>query len=111
MGRRSGKERRAILAYLEDGPNLVLMSMNGWADPDPAWFLNVQADPDVAIELPDGRREVHARVASADERPRLWAMWHGPWDDDLDAYAANLSHETPLIILEPRVGEQGQASI
>ena len=35
IGRRSGRERSAILGYFEDGPNLVTMAMNGWADPDP----------------------------------------------------------------------------
>jgi len=34
-GRRTGEERRAILAYLEDGSNLVLVAMNGWVDPEP----------------------------------------------------------------------------
>ncbi len=35
IGRRSGRERRAILGYYEDGPNLVTMAMNGWGDPEP----------------------------------------------------------------------------
>jgi hypothetical protein len=43
IGRRSGKERTAILGYFEDGPDLVTMAMNGWADPEPAWWLNLQA--------------------------------------------------------------------
>ena len=45
VGRRSGKEREAILGYVEDGPNLVTMAMNGWADPEPAWWLNLQDVP------------------------------------------------------------------
>jgi hypothetical protein len=36
-GRRTGQERRVIFGYFEDGPNLVTMAMNGWADDDPAW--------------------------------------------------------------------------
>jgi hypothetical protein len=36
LGRRSGDERKAIVAYFEDGPDLVTMAMNGWADPEPA---------------------------------------------------------------------------
>jgi len=42
VGRRTGEERTAILGYFEDGPNLVTMAMNGWADPEPAWWLNLQ---------------------------------------------------------------------
>jgi hypothetical protein len=37
LGRRSGQPRVAILGYYEDGPNLVTLAMNGWADPEPAW--------------------------------------------------------------------------
>ena len=46
VGRRSGKERVAIVGYIVDGPNLVVPAMNGWADPEPAWWLNLQANPD-----------------------------------------------------------------
>src|SRR5688500_5771906 len=53
-GRRTNQARSVIIAYLEDGPNLVTMAMNGWADPEPAWWLNLQAHPDADVVLPDG---------------------------------------------------------
>ena len=65
IGRRSGQERKAILGYFEDGPNLVTMAMNGWGEPEPAWWLNLQANPDTTVELPDGPRAVHGRAATA----------------------------------------------
>ena len=46
VGRRSGEPRVAIVGYYEDGPNLVTLAMNGWADAEPAWWLNLQAQPD-----------------------------------------------------------------
>ena len=103
VGRRSGEERIAILAYFEDGPDLVTMAMNGWADAEPAWWLNLQAHPDVTVDLPDGLRAVHGRAASPDERPRLWARW-AAYDRgaDLDAFAARRSRETAVVILSPR---------
>jgi deazaflavin-dependent oxidoreductase (nitroreductase family) len=101
VGRRSGAERTAILGYFEDGPNLVTMAMNGWADPEPAWWLNLQANPDTSVDLADGRRAVHARPAGPDERPRLWARW-AEYDKGLDGYAARRSRETAVVILEPR---------
>ena len=55
VGRRSGKERTAILGYFEDGPDLVTMAMNGWADPEPAWWLNLQAQPEPPSICPVGR--------------------------------------------------------
>ncbi|HEX7431636.1 MAG TPA: nitroreductase/quinone reductase family protein [Candidatus Limnocylindrales bacterium] len=101
VGRRSGEERIAILAYFEDGPDLVTMAMNGWADPEPAWWLNLQAHPDVTVDLPGGSRAVHAHAANQDERPRLWAI-QATYDKDLDAFAARRSRETAVVILSPR---------
>jgi len=101
IGRHSGQERIAILGYVEDGPDLVTMAMNGWADPEPAWWLNLQAQPDVTVDLPGGSRAVHGRVATEDERPRLWARW-AAHDKDLDAFAARRSRETAVVILSPR---------
>ena len=71
IGRRSGEERRAIPGYYEDGPNLVTLAMNGWADAEPAWWLNLQEHPDAAVDLVDGPRTVRARAAQKGERPRL----------------------------------------
>ena len=101
IGRRSGEERTCILGYFEDGPDLVTMAMNGWADPEPAWWLNLQAHPDATVILADGPRAVRARAADQDERPRLWARW-AVYDKDLEAYAARRSRETQVVILEPR---------
>ena len=101
VGRRTGEERKAILAYFEDGPDLVTMAMNGWGDAEPAWWLNLQAHPDVTVDLADGPRAVHAHAADKDERPRLWARW-AALDKDLDGYAARRSRETAVVILSPR---------
>jgi F420H(2)-dependent quinone reductase len=103
VGRRSGRERLAILGYFEDGANLVTMAMNGWGDAEPAWWLNLQASPNTVVELPDGPRAVHGRAATPDERPRLWARWaeyDGP--DKLESWASRRSGETAVVILEPR---------
>jgi deazaflavin-dependent oxidoreductase (nitroreductase family) len=100
-GRRTGREHSVILGYLDDGANLITMAMNGWADGEPAWWLNLQAHPDASVDFPDGRRPVRARAAEGDERSRLWARWRDI-DPRLDAYAALRSTETTVVILEPR---------
>lgn len=102
MGRRSGLERIAILAYFWDGPNVVTMAMNGWGAPEPAWWLNLQANPDTEVELPDGWRRVRARVATAEERPRLWAQWAVYNGKYFEGWAARRSRETAVVVLEPR---------
>jgi F420H(2)-dependent quinone reductase len=101
IGRRSGEERVAILGFFEDGPDLVTLAMNGWGDPEPAWWLNLQAHPDAVVDLPGGSRAVRGRAASAEERPRLWAVW-AAHDKDLDGFAARRSRETAVVVLEPR---------
>jgi deazaflavin-dependent oxidoreductase (nitroreductase family) len=102
-GRRSGRERSVIIAYLEDGPNLIGMAMNGWAAGEPAWWLNLQAHPDARVDLPEGPRPVRAHAAAGDERLRLWARW-GATNKKLDAYAALRSSETVVVVFEPRPG-------
>ena len=102
-GRRTGRGRSVILGYIEDGPNLITMAMNGWADGEPAWWLNLRAHPDATVDLADGPRRVRARVAEGTERSRLWARWRD-LDIRLDGYAALRSSETAVVILEPRPG-------
>jgi deazaflavin-dependent oxidoreductase (nitroreductase family) len=105
MGRRSGRERSAILGYYEDGPDLVTMAMNGWADGEPAWWLNLQAHPNATVELADGSRAVRGRAAEGEERARLWARWR-EMGDDVDGYATRRSTETAVVVLEPRLEPQ-----
>ena len=99
-GRRTNQERSVILGYLEDGPNLITMAMNGWADGEPAWWLNLQAHPNARVDLADGSRPVRARAAAGAERSRLWAKWR-EIEPALDGYAARRSSETAMVILEP----------
>lgn len=99
-GRRTGKARNVILGYFDDGPNLVTMAMNGWSDGEPAWWLNLQANPIATVDLADGRRTVRGRAAAGEERARLWSRWR-TIDDNLDAYAARRSGETAVVVLEP----------
>jgi deazaflavin-dependent oxidoreductase (nitroreductase family) len=102
-GRRTGKERIAIVGFIEDGPNVVVPAMNGWADPEPAWWLNLQANPDATVELPDGSsRAVRARAAIGDERERLWRRFVALGSAAFtDASAALRSRETAIVVLEP----------
>ena len=104
IGRRSGRERVAILGYIEDGGNLIVPAMNGWMEPEPAWWLNLQATPDATVELPGGtRRDVHAHPAVGEERDRLWRRLV---DLGTSAYtdenARMRPNGTAIVILEPR---------
>jgi deazaflavin-dependent oxidoreductase (nitroreductase family) len=100
IGRRSGEERSVMIGYIEDGPDLVTMAMNGWAEGEPAWWLNLQAHPEAIVDVKDATRIVEGRAAVGNERDRLWQRWR-EIDKDLDAYAARRSGETAVVVLEP----------
>jgi deazaflavin-dependent oxidoreductase (nitroreductase family) len=103
IGRKSGKERSVIIGYLEDGPNIVALAMNGWDEGHPSWWLNLEAHPDAVVRLARQHpRPVRARLcAEEEERDRLWQRWVAV-NPNLDAYAGRRSTETPVIVLEPR---------
>ena len=89
-----------MLGYFNEGPNLVTMAMNGWGIDEPAWWLNLQANPEAMVHAVGGRRLVRGRAAVGEERARLWDRWR-EIDTNLDGYAALRSGETAVVILEP----------
>jgi hypothetical protein len=93
-----------MLGYFDDGPNLVTLAMNGWADAEPAWWLNLQANPEAVVETSAGRHKVTGRSAVGEDRSRLWARWR-EIDKNLDGFAALRSSETAVVVLEPRADE------
>ena len=101
-GRKSGQDRSVIIGYIEDGANLVTLAMNGWDEGHPAWWLNLQANPEAMVRLAHQQpRPIHARAAMGQERDRLWQRW-ADIDAGLDSYATSRSVTTPVVVLEPR---------
>jgi hypothetical protein len=77
--------------------------MNGWSSPEPAWWLNLQADPNASVELKTGTRAVRARAAVGEERDRLWKKVgeHSGYGD-LDGFATRRAGQTAVVVFEPR---------
>jgi F420H(2)-dependent quinone reductase len=99
-GRHSGRPRSVVLGFIPDGDRYVTLAMNGWAAPDPAWWLNLQADPRATVDLPTGSHQVTATAATAAERERLWtALHHYSGYGDLDALAVRRGRDTAVVIL------------
>ena len=89
-----------IIGYFDDASNLVSMAMNGWGAAEPAWWMNLQADPHAVVELAGGmQREALCSAARGEERDRLWARWR-ELDENLDDYA--IRRETAVVVLAPR---------
>ena len=87
--------------------------MNGWGKAEPAWWLNLQANPDAEVVLPDGSHAVRARAAIGEERERLWATFQDfpGWGDDLDGLAARRPGQTAIVVLEPRASGVGRPAV
>jgi deazaflavin-dependent oxidoreductase (nitroreductase family) len=71
-GAKTGEPRRAILAYTRDGGDYVVAGSKGGAPTDPAWLLNLRAEPAVTVEANGRTFRATAVVAAAAERDMLW---------------------------------------
>ena len=103
VGARSGRIRTSPLAYLAEGEDLVLVASKGGHPRNPAWFHNLVANPDATVQVGRERRPVRARVATPEERARLWPRvleLYGGYRD----YQERTERKIPLVILERRPG-------
>ncbi|WP_214368451.1 nitroreductase family deazaflavin-dependent oxidoreductase [Pseudonocardia sp. H11422] len=102
-GRKTGTPRRTALIYGEDDGNYVVVASKGGAREHPAWYLNLQANPEVEVQVGPQRPAATARTADADadERTRLWTKMTQIWPD-YDEYATKTDRDIPVVILEPQ---------
>ena len=101
VGRKSGRSRVNGLFYIVEGSDLVVVASNVGADHDPAWWLNLRAQPDAEVELAGERRPVRARAATEEEAARLWPRLDVA-KPDYAAYRAGTRRSIPVVILESR---------
>jgi deazaflavin-dependent oxidoreductase (nitroreductase family) len=101
-GRTSGLPRSVMLTCpVQEGSTLVVVASRGGDDKPPAWLLNVVADPDVSVVLEGGPpRPMSARVATSEERDRLWPLVVADHTNYAD-YQKRTSREIALVLLEP----------
>jgi len=98
-GRRSGEERTTPLIYQPyNGSHLVVASKGG-SDEPPAWFRNLEADPEVEVQVKDDRFRARARTADPDEKPDMWRTMTDTWPD-YDDYQERTEREIPVVVLE-----------
>ena len=102
VGAKSGTKRTSPLLYVKDGENVVIVASKGGFPKHPAWFHNLKANPDTTAQIGSERRAVHARVATPEERERLWPKAVKSYRGYRDYQARSRGREIPLVILEPR---------
>ena len=75
VGRKSGKLRTRPLYYLElDDGRYVLVASNAGTTTDPAWLLNLSANPQVQVEVRGHKHSMLAHIASDEEKSVLWPL-------------------------------------
>lgn len=97
-GRRSGEPRTTAVACFVDDDELVLAGMNLGLERDPAWALNLEANPNATIELAGTTVAVVARRAAGEEAARLWRAW-AQLQPSAPAIRRIASREIPLFVL------------
>lgn len=101
-GRKSGRRRETMLTSpVQEGDSLVLVASYGGDPKHPAWFLNLQANPDVEVVRGGSRQPMGARVATAAEKDRLWPQVTAAYRGYAQ-YQTRTSRDIPLVILSPR---------
>jgi deazaflavin-dependent oxidoreductase (nitroreductase family) len=99
VGRKSGEERKSALIYAEhDGKQLIVASKGGAPEP-PAWYLNLQAQPEVQVQVKGDRFTARARDATPEEKPELWKIMVGEWPA-YDEYQTKTDRQIPVVVLE-----------
>jgi deazaflavin-dependent oxidoreductase (nitroreductase family) len=101
-GAKSGTKRTSPVMYHEHGDAFVIAGSKGGQPTNPAWFHNLMANPGTTIQIGPEVHEVHARLATDEERGALWKelveMFPG-----YDFYQRNAKgRKIPIVILDPR---------
>jgi deazaflavin-dependent oxidoreductase (nitroreductase family) len=100
-GRKTGDERVTPTLYLRDGDRVVLPASFGGRNRNPAWYLNLKANPAVRVQIRDEVLHLTARDATDDERKRYWrglTEIYPPYQ----GYQVATDRVIPLVICEPR---------
>jgi deazaflavin-dependent oxidoreductase (nitroreductase family) len=105
IGRKSGQPRSVLLTSpIQEGTTLVVVASRGGDDNHPAWFLNLSANPEVQVAYQgQPARPMVARVATAEERARLWPLVVAD-HKNYAGYQTKTTREIPLVLLEEAAG-------
>ncbi len=101
VGHSSGEQRTTPLIHRTDGETWVVVASKGGAPEHPAWFENLSAQPNAAIQVKDEEIPVRASVASGEERERLWGLMTEVWPA-YDEYQTKTDREIPVVVLSRR---------
>lgn len=100
-GRKTGKHRTVPVLYDTDGQDLVIIASNGGAPTHPAWYSNLEANPQVEVELGSEKQKLVARTVSPEERSRLWERMVAKYPG-YAGYQKKVERVLPVVVLRPQ---------
>ncbi|MCW2913596.1 MAG: nitroreductase [Actinomycetia bacterium] len=98
-GRKTGQSRSNPLIYQRYGDDVLVVASKGGDDQPPAWYLNLQAEPEVQVQVKGDRYTARARTATPEEKPEMWRTMTAAWPA-YDEYQQKTDREIPVIVLE-----------
>ncbi|MBX3092560.1 MAG: nitroreductase family deazaflavin-dependent oxidoreductase [Cryobacterium sp.] len=99
-GAKSGLWRRTALIYGESGDSYVIVASKGGHPKPPGWYVNLEANPEVRVQVEDRIFRANARTATPDEKPALWNRMVEIWPDYAN-YQTKTDRDIPVVILDP----------
>ncbi|MFI6815083.1 nitroreductase family deazaflavin-dependent oxidoreductase [Nonomuraea sp. NPDC050328] len=100
-GRKSGLRRRTALIYGRDGDDYVIVASLGGSPTHPLWYLNLEADPRVEVQVKAERFKATARTATPEEKARLWPGLVKIFPN-YESYQRKTTRDIPVVILTRR---------
>src|ERR1700684_1151072 len=97
-GRKSAQQRKSPLIYQKYGDDYLVVASKGGADEAPAWYLNLEANPEVQVQVQGDKFTAHARTANADEKPAMWEVMAKAWPA-YNVYQKKTSRQIPVVVL------------
>jgi deazaflavin-dependent oxidoreductase (nitroreductase family) len=98
-GRKSGEERIHPLIFREWNGDYLIVASKGGTDESPAWYLNLEADPDVEVQIKGDKFNAKARTATPSEKPAMWQHMVEVWPD-YSEYQKKTARNIPVVVLE-----------
>ena len=100
-GAKSGTEYVNPLMYQDlGGGSLAIFASKGGAPTNPDWFHNLRANPNTKIEVDTETVDVVARVASDEDRDRIWTAQKQAYPNFAEYEEKAEGRTIPVVILD-----------
>ncbi len=101
IGRKSGQPRTTPVLYLRDGTDIVVVASKAGLPNHPLWYLNLEANPNVEVEVDGRKMAMLARRATEEEKQRLWPGLVERYPDFAN-YQSRTDRDIPVVFLSSK---------